>query len=141
MCGTPCQSLLFTHLVPVQRGAPHARSRGHLGYCGGLESSESWIRHYEPLFISDNLRNVCACPIQIGNRIGSRTSGPVQHGAPNVPAREKGLDADIYTPRKACSLPAIAKEQSLNSLNVHSIYNPRQDPQHVYENCVSQGKR
>ena len=35
------QALCFTHRVPAQRVALFARARGHLGWCGGLVSSES----------------------------------------------------------------------------------------------------
>ena len=37
------QTLCFTHLVPGQCGTQLAPVRGYLGWCGGLESYESWV--------------------------------------------------------------------------------------------------
>ena len=35
------QAFYFANLVPARHGAPHTRARGHLGWCRGLESSQS----------------------------------------------------------------------------------------------------
>ena len=63
---------------------------GHLGWCGGLENAESWVRYCESLFVTNNLQNVRARRIQIGSRIGPRTSVPIRRGVLHTPAREKG---------------------------------------------------
>ena len=58
---------LCAHHVPVRPGAPRAPASVYLGWCGGLESSNSWA-HNDP------------------SHLIPRISEPVRRGAPHAPA-------------------------------------------------------